>query len=689
LEGHFPGSPKYRLVARASCFAGAGLLCLRLTLHNPRRSRHKAGLWDLGDPASLLFRELSLELGLRWSSLPLWGWRTEDVSDTRYGNEPLEIYQDSSGGDNWQSRNHINRHEQVPCSFRGYRARCGEVEVRGYRASPLVIIFSEDCCVTAAVPEFWQQFPKAIEVRERLLRIGLFPSQFGDLFELQGGEQKTHTVWLDFSPRGASPLVALDWVHNRAKAYLEPEWYARSKAILFFTAADASCENRLDTYLHDAVQGKNSLFARREIIDEFGWRNFGEVYADHEGVHYPGPPPVISHYNNQYDQVYGTLLRYWRTSDRRWFELADTLARHVMDIDIYHTDEDRAVYNGGVFWFTDHYKDAATCTHRTYSRTNCPPEDRSYGGGPSSCHNFTTGLLHYFYSTGDPLAREAVLSLADWVVGLEDGRRNILGLIDDGPTGVASCTFGLHYHGPGRGGGLSINALIDGWLVSGQRGYLDKAEELIRRCVHPTDKIADRELLDLLRKWSYTIFFTALARYLQIKAESGELDSMYAYAQASLVHYASWMLNNERPYFDHGPKEPWPAQELRKANVLRLAAAHTEEPLRGRLFQRGMELSDGAWASLLGFATQFTARSIAIVLTEGMHDSYFRTQAGASAPLAQHGDDFGTPKEFVPQKLRVLSQLKTFSGLCRALFCLANPLRWWRIRRHSGRWPRF
>ncbi len=121
-------------------------------------------------------------------------------------------------------------------------------------------------------------------------------------------------------------------------------------------------------------------------------------------------------------------------------DLADPLARHVIDIDIYHTHADKAAYNGGLFWHTDHYRDASTSTHRCYSRANRGTLRRAYGGGPSNQHNYTTGLLHYYYLTGNPLARDTVLSLANWVIRMEDGSRNILGLIDDGPSGYSSCT---------------------------------------------------------------------------------------------------------------------------------------------------------------------------------------------------------------------------------------------------------
>src|SRR5262249_52635704 len=62
--GDLGGRARLRFRARLCFFAGTGLVRLRFTLHNPDRARHKGGLWDLGDPGSVLFRDLSLELGL-------------------------------------------------------------------------------------------------------------------------------------------------------------------------------------------------------------------------------------------------------------------------------------------------------------------------------------------------------------------------------------------------------------------------------------------------------------------------------------------------------------------------------------------------------------------------------------------------------------------------------------------------
>ena len=51
---------------------------------------------------------------------------------------PFELYQDSSGGDNWRSTNHQNREGTVTLRFRGYRVREGTAERSGDRATPIV-----------------------------------------------------------------------------------------------------------------------------------------------------------------------------------------------------------------------------------------------------------------------------------------------------------------------------------------------------------------------------------------------------------------------------------------------------------------------------------------------------------------------------------------------------------------------
>jgi hypothetical protein len=691
FEGSFDGRrrDRCRFRARLSFFAGLSLVRVELTLHNPRRARHRGGLWDLGDPGSILFRDLSLQLALSGDGAQQIHW-TEEVDGAVRATEAstFEIYQDSSGGENWSSRNHVNRYGQVPCQFRGYRVVQGTESRIGLRASPVVSARGAGGNVTVAIPEFWQQFPKAIDTQGQTLNLRLFPGQFGDLFELQGGEQKTHAAWLDFSRNDRSDIDSLKWSHGRARVHCTPEWYSRSKSIPHFVPASTDPADRFESYLSAVVEGPNSFFVRRELIDEYGWRNYGEVYADHEGQHYTGEPPVISHYNNQYDLVFGMLRQYLRSENTRWLELADPLARHVIDIDIYHTDRDKAAYNGGLFWHTNHYRDAATSTHRAYSRHNYEPGDPFGGGGPSSNHNYSTGLLHYYYLTGDPNARDVVVGLADWVVNMDDGKQSVLGVLDPAPTGHATYPGEPNYQGPCRGAGNSINALIDGWLLASRHAYLEKAESLIRRVAHPDDDIPGRDLLNVEQRWSYTVFLSSVSRYLSVKADEGQLDNMYAYARAVVLRYAEWMVNHERPYFDQAdklefPNETWAAQEFRKANVLRSAAAYLEEPMRSTMLGRGAQLVERAWQDLTGFPSRHSSRAVALLLIEGCRNAWLSQDRVPSAPKFRSSVDFGEPEEFVPQKQKIISQMRTVGG-CLMIFLRLADLRNLRKLRLKG-----
>ncbi|MBN1912579.1 MAG: hypothetical protein JW818_22855 [Pirellulales bacterium] len=677
VSGRFARGKGLRFRARLSFFNGTGLVRLRLAVHNPNRARHQGGLWDLGDPESRLFEELSLIMGLPSGGAV--SWRCEPGQDfTRLEGGPLEIYQDSSGGENWQSRNHVNREGRVPCRFQGYRVQAPGQESTGGRASPVVRWQDERTSLCVAVPEFWQQFPKAIEADDTSLRLGLFPRQWDDLHELQGGERKTHTVWFSFetgNEAGADPLA---WADQPAVALTTPEHYAAAGAVLHLLPAAVASDERFDTLMDEALDGPKGFLAKREAIDEYGWRNFGDIWADHEDVYYEGPKPVISHYNNQFDVVDGAIRQMMRTGDPRWFELFDPLARHVMDIDIYHTRRDKAAYSGGLFWFTDHYLDAATSTHRTYTKQNMPRDGRSYGGGPGSEHNFASGLLHYHYLTGDPDAREAVFELAEWVLRMDAGAETVLGLVDDGPTGAASLKGHDGSAGPARGAANSIHVLLDAWLLGANQRYLDKAISLIRRCIHPDDDIAALRLLDAEKNWSYTMFLSAVARFLDIRADLGVLDEAYAYGRESLLHFATWMAQHERPYLDQPeeleyPTEAWAAQEFRKANVLRLAARHAETSVASEMLSRADALSERAWSDLMGFETRCAARALAVVMKEATTEAFLRygDVMPAAIPVGQY--EYGMPAKFLGQKWRVGRQLRTPTGAVRVLLSLFRP----------------
>lgn len=665
---------------RHTVFAGVGLMRIDVAWHNPRRARHRGGLWDLGDPGSVCFRSAGGRLRLSRPSPTGPACQLAPESEWIDAGGRFVLHQESSGGEQWNCVNHVDRTGAVPLRYRGFHLKTATCEVSGERATPSVRI-AGDGVATCSVPHFWQQFPKSLEGDETGIGVGLFPPRDGGVYELQGGERKTHTIWLKVDPPGTSLEQAdLSWVHDPPR--LVPELRERPVVVGWpgFNPLAEEPLARLDALSDEVLNGPASVFVRREEIDEYGWRNFGDFYADHETAYYRGPPPLISHFNNQYDVLGGLLLQGLRTKDRRWLELAEALGRHVTDIDLYQTDEDRAVYNGGLFWLTDHYRSCGTATHRCFSKLNAPP-GQPYGGGPGCEHDYSTGLLASYWLTGEPAARAAVVQLAEWVIAMDDGRRTIYGLVDDGPTGHATATSQPDYHGPGRGAGNSINALLDAWLLTCERRYLDAATTFLRRCIHPKDDIAARDLLNFELRWSYTVFLMAVYKYLGCKEELGEFDADFEYARQSLLHYARWMLDHERPYFDRAeqmefPTETWGAQELRKANVLRWAAAYADEPLRSRLIERGDELAERGWRDLCRFETRTFIRPFTLAMIQGLWDAALRGARAASSGRGPALTDWGNPEPFEPQALRVRRMLKSPGGMATALARSLHPRRW-------------
>jgi hypothetical protein len=356
-----------------------------------------------------------------------------------------------------------------------------------------------------------------------------------------------------------------------------------------------------------------------------------------------------------------------RTRDARWWQLMDELAAHVVDIDIYHTDRDRAAYNHGLFWHTFHYTDAGASTHRGY-----PSAKHVCGGGPSGEQNYTSGLMLHHFLTGDPRSRAAVIELAGWVIAMDDGRRSPFRWMDRGPTGLASATHSPLYHGPGRGAGHSINALLDAHRLTSEPRFLHKAEELIRRCIHPDDDIEALNLLDAERRWSYTAFLQALGKFLDYKAERGERDAMYAYARASLLHYAQWMTRHEYPYLDKPeilefPTETWAAQDIRKSLVLDLAAKYADAADWATFRDRSDFFYRTALKTLERLPTRTLSRPLVLLLSYGFVRGHERLAPSREAAAAARPEPVRLEAPFVPQKERVMRRVRWLTAAAGAV----------------------
>jgi exo-rhamnogalacturonan lyase-like protein len=652
--------PILRLHARLHFFAGSAAVRCLLTLHNPRAAVHPNGIWELGDRGSVYLKSVELEMALPENGPPADAWCSPELERSlELIAQPLELHQDSSGGERWHSPTHRNRHGVITTKFRGYRMTTGVGSTLGERATPAARLERGKDRIAVTMEHFWQNFPKSLEVSDDRIVLGLFPRQHSDLHEIQGGEQKTHRFTLAFG-RDLMSTDAVLWGRLPRIAHSSAAYYCASHAVPYLGPMHLDGMKDYDELIASAVEGPDAFERKREVIDEYGWRNFGDIYADHEALFHNGGEPFVSHYNNQYDAVAGFACQFMRSADVRWFTQMEELATHVVDIDIYHTTRDKSAYNGGLFWHTYHYVPAGLSSHRSY-----PSAKNVSGGGPSNEHNYASGLRLHHLLTGDAQMLEAAIGLGRWVIAMDDGAATPFAWVASGATGLASATCTGDYHGPGRGVGHSIIVLLDAHRLSGDHAFLEKAEELIHRCVHPDDDVEARKLLDAERRWSYTSLLEALAKYLDYKAERDELDEAYAYARASLLRYARWMVIHEYPFLEKPeileyPTETWAAQDMRKAEIFLLASRHAPDAERQTFLDRARFFFDYSTSALKQMPTRGRARPVVLLLSHGFMYGYFLEHPGDRAPEPRSDvHDFGSPPPaFIPQKARALERLK-------------------------------
>ena len=549
----------------STIFLADGDVLSDITITNPAASLHPNGQWDLGDPSSIYINELSLAVNKQASTLV--------VNDELKLNAPFNktvIHQASSGKAHWQSPVHVNAAGEVNLAHKGANVYWnGELEYETEQCQPLATFELEDSvCLTLDAKEFWQHFPSVMTATKDSTFVSLLGAKDSEPQELQPGEQLTRRITLS-----TGPLTTFD-------VTLSKSWVQHSSCLPF---APFNAPQQLKQLVDKGISGDNSFFHKRDAIDEYGWRHFGELYADHEKALAPDTPFFVSHYNNQYDPLCGMLYQWAVTGERRWKELADNLAKHVANIDVYHTTLDKPEYSGGLFWHTDHYVPAHTATHRTYSK-NQPTgvyEDHAGGGGPGGQHCYTNGLLHHYLLTGSTTSKQALLKICGWIEVYYEGDGTLLNALllvkNAGTEGLKNVKTGQYPLD--RGTGNYLQALIDRYAVLSDISDLKKCAHIIKHTVSPNDDIAQRQLHNVESTWFYTVFFQAVCRFIQIKEQLNQSDYDYTYAVYSLTHYVTYMLEHEYAYLDKPdilefPNETWTGQDLRKLCLFAFAKAY-------------------------------------------------------------------------------------------------------------------
>jgi hypothetical protein len=163
---------------------------------------------------------------------------------------------------------------------------------------------------------------------------------------------------------------------------------------------------------------------------------------------------------------------------------------------------------------------------------------------------------------------------------------------------------------------------------------------------------------------------------------------MYAYARASLLHYARWMAEHEYPYLAKPEyldvvTETWPAQDMRKSEVFEAAArAATSSEERTKFLERSRFFFEYCTTTLAEMPTRSLARPVVLLLSNGLSraDSQLNPDF-PSLPAPDSTYDFGSPESFTAQKTVAVRRFKLLVALTGIVVALAAVIAAVSIRR--------
>ena len=322
--------------------------------------------------------------------------------------------------------------------------------------------------LAAGVREFWQNWPKSLEVKPGELRIGLCPDfpkgQYDGrplleevkhhyylrdgVYSLKTGTARTHEVWATFfsgEPQAGKLAEFFRAAEKPLLAQCSPEHVCSTGILGDAPPADPKKYKGYDALL-DAMFQKH--LDDQESIREYGMLNFGDWYhVDKFGGGWA---------NQEYDTSHIFFVQYLRSGDRRYFDRARQGAEHLMDVDVLHA-VNRHMYGEdghgqpqvGQIWTHSvghtggYYEGAALRAPVWYQRGLLADDGHVWIGG--MCDNY---LL-----TGNRRALDVARTVADNIAS---------GQIDAWSDHV-------------RGLGWPLNLLMTAWETTGDDKYLDAA----------------------------------------------------------------------------------------------------------------------------------------------------------------------------------------------------------------------
>ena len=296
--------------------------------------------------------------------------------------------------------------------------------------------------VAIALRDFWQLWPKSIEVDSEGLAIGLFPKfekgtfehmqpwyKYQYLFEdnryrLRTGQAPRWQIWLDFSGKGTSLVQA---ANAPLVPSADPAQTIASGAWGNITPAGRPGMKQYDDWAENLFD--NGYCRSIEVQRDYGQMNWGDWFGERR----------CNWGNHEYDTAKQILAQFARTGDPKYFYVGDAAARHTSEIDVIHFINDdlkrhfkedlggRSAYPVRPGMVHEH------CVGHVsgfYSVERIRKLYASLGNGRHLClapynlgHIWTQGMVYDYFLTGDPWLRETVEKIGNNLAKLVEDRK--------------------------------------------------------------------------------------------------------------------------------------------------------------------------------------------------------------------------------------------------------------------------
>ncbi len=319
-------------------------------------------------------------------------------------------------------------------------------EGRGSKAPGWAQISDSKGGLAIAVKDFWQQWPKSLEVGKEGIKVGLLPrfepGTFAHMepwykyqywfqdncYRLRTGQTPRWEIWLDLPGDGESlakaanaPLVP---AADPAQAIATGVWgYIAPAGSPGMEQYDAWAENLFD----------NAYCRSIEVQRDYGQMNWGDWFGERQ----------CNWGNHEYDTPEHILIQFARTGDPKYFHVGNVAARHTSEVDVVqfvnddlkkHFEQDLGGHPAYPVRPGMVHQHCVGHVSGFYSVEKIRELYVSFGTGNSArpylCldpynlgHIWTQGMVYNYFLTGDPWMKETVEKIAENLVRLVEDRK--------------------------------------------------------------------------------------------------------------------------------------------------------------------------------------------------------------------------------------------------------------------------